>query len=66
VKYGTLPEHYPMVGRTLLKTFESFLKKDWTPEVKQAWVDAYEAITSLMLEGASYSEEILRLCMEDP
>ncbi|MEB3342071.1 globin family protein [Okeania sp.] len=52
VKYGALPEHYPLVGNSLLKTFEQYLKEDWTEEVKQAWVDAYGAITELMLKGA--------------
>ncbi len=52
VKYGAIREHYPMVGTTLLKTFESYLGVDWTLEVKQAWTDAYEAIASIMLEGA--------------
>ena len=52
VQYGTLGEHYPLVGAALLKTFESYLGSDWTPEVKQAWVDAYGSITELMLAGA--------------
>jgi hemoglobin-like flavoprotein len=50
--YGIVPEHYPMVGTSLLKTFETYLGDAWTPEVKQAWVDAYGAITGLMLTGA--------------
>jgi hemoglobin-like flavoprotein len=54
VNYGTIGEHYPIVGATLLKTFESYLGADWTPEVKQAWTDAYEAIASIMLEGAKH------------
>lgn len=61
VEYGALPEHYPLVGGSLLKTFEQYLKSDWTPEVKQAWVDAYGAITTLMLEGADYSEKDIEL-----
>ncbi len=61
VKYGVLPEHYPMVGETLLKTFSSYLKADWTLEVEQAWTSAYTAIASLMLEGAEYPQEILNL-----
>ena len=61
VKYGALPEHYPLVGNTLLKTFEQYLKQDWTPEVKQAWVDAYGLITQVMLEGADYSPEAVQL-----
>lgn len=55
VKYGALPEHYPLVGGALLQTFEQYLGADWTPGVKQAWVDAYGAITELMLDGADYS-----------
>ena len=61
VQYGAYPSDYPIVGAAILKTFEYYLGADWTPEVKQAWVEAYGAITSLMLEGADYSEEELKL-----
>ncbi|MCL6432772.1 MAG: flavohemoprotein [Leptolyngbyaceae cyanobacterium HOT.MB2.61] len=63
IAYGTLPEHYPLVGITLIKTFEFYLGKDWTPELQQAWADAYDAIAALMLEGASYSEEAIKLTL---
>ncbi|MBE9226676.1 flavohemoprotein [Phormidium sp. LEGE 05292] len=53
IKYGTVPEHYPLVGQALLTTFEQYLQQDWTLEVKQAWTDAFEAITDLMLQGAA-------------
>ncbi len=56
VKYGALPEHYPLVGNTLLKTFGEYLGDDWTPDVKEAWVGAYGVITEVMLDGADYSE----------
>lgn len=55
-RYGALREHYPVVGTALLKTLEAFLGSDWTPRVKQAWVDAYAEITRLMLEGATHCE----------
>jgi hemoglobin-like flavoprotein len=61
VKYGVLPQHYPLVGSSLLKTMASFAGTAWTPDVKQAWVDAYGVITSVMLEGADYAPEILAL-----
>ena len=61
VKYGALPAHYPLVGSALLQTFEQYLGSDWTPEVKQAWVDAYGAVTELMLDGADYSAEEVAL-----
>lgn len=57
VKYGALPEHYPLVGAALLATFEQYLKSEWTPEVKKAWVDAYGIIAEIMLDGADYSKE---------
>ena len=59
VQYGVLPEHYPMVGSTLLKTFSICLQEAWTPNTKQAWIDAYALVTQLMLEGAEYPVEIL-------
>jgi nitric oxide dioxygenase len=61
VKYGALPEHYPLVGAALLIAFEQYLKSEWTPEVKQAWVDAYGVITEIMLDGADYSQEEVAL-----
>jgi hemoglobin-like flavoprotein len=53
VKYGVLPEHYPIVGTILLETFADFLGDDWTPVYHDAWAQAYEAICAIMLEGAS-------------
>jgi hemoglobin-like flavoprotein len=41
------------VGAALLDTFALHLGEAWTPEVKEAWVEAYGAISSLMLEGAN-------------
>ena len=61
VKYGALPEHYPLVGSALLTTFEQYLKEKWTPEVKQAWVDAYGAISQIMLDGADYTQQEIAL-----
>ncbi|NET51708.1 MAG: globin [Merismopedia sp. SIO2A8] len=61
VKYGALPEHYPLVGSSLLKTFEQYLKDDWTAPTKQAWIDAYGLITEVMLEGADYSKDAVKI-----
>ena len=61
VKYGALPEHYPLVGSALLATFEQYLQEAWTPPVKQAWVEAYGAISEIMLDGADYSETEIAL-----
>jgi hemoglobin-like flavoprotein len=61
VQYGVLPQHYPMVGNSLLKAFEVTLGTAWTPDVQQAWIEAYGVVTQLMLEGLNYSSEQLNL-----
>ena len=58
VKYGVWPEHYPIVGTILLETFADFLGDDWTPEYHDAWVAAYEAICSIMLEGTTVAAPV--------
>ncbi|MBW4581962.1 MAG: flavohemoprotein [Tildeniella nuda ZEHNDER 1965/U140] len=57
LQYGVLPQHYPMVGSSLLKAFEATLGTAWTPDVQQAWTEAYGAVAQLMLDGANYSPE---------
>jgi hemoglobin-like flavoprotein len=66
VQYGALPEYYPLFGRSLLKAMATSLGERWTPQLQQAWVDAYVALTSLMLEGAEYSESATQLDPVEP
>ena len=61
VKYGVLLEHYPLVGSALLTTFEQYLGEKWTPKVKQAWADAYEVLSQIMIDGANYSQSDIAL-----
>jgi len=49
--YGIGASYYPMVGDSLLNTLSAFLDQDWTPEVKQAWTEAYGVISEAMLSG---------------
>jgi hemoglobin-like flavoprotein len=51
--YGVQPEHYPVVGAILLDTFAAFLGERWTPELRDAWAEAYQAVCSLMLAGTT-------------
>lgn len=53
VSYGAIPKYYQPVGEALLVTFEQYLEEDWNPQVKKAWLDAFRAITALMLKGAN-------------
>jgi hemoglobin-like flavoprotein len=52
VAHGILPEHYPLVGAVLLETFADFLGPHWTQAHHDAWVTGFEAVSSLMLQGA--------------
>jgi hemoglobin-like flavoprotein len=51
VSYGVRQQHYHMVGAVLLETFADFLGNHWTPAHHDAWVNGYEAVSSLMLQG---------------
>ena len=52
VDYNVEPEHYTYVGNALLRTLEAGLGDDFTPEVRQAWVEAYRLLASVMKEEA--------------
>jgi uncharacterized protein YjbI with pentapeptide repeats/hemoglobin-like flavoprotein len=56
ISYGAVAQYYPAVGKVLLATLEQYLQADWTPEVKEAWVEAFRLITSLMLK--KYGENV--------
>ncbi|MDA7979435.1 MAG: globin domain-containing protein [Pirellulales bacterium] len=55
VAYGAEEAHYPAVGATLLKSLRQTTRVLWTNELEQAWADAYQAVSSLMLQGATAS-----------
>jgi hemoglobin-like flavoprotein len=52
VSYGAKPEHYPVVGGTLLWTLEKGLGEAWTPEVADAWTTAYGTLSGYMISEA--------------
>jgi hemoglobin-like flavoprotein len=56
--YGAAPEHYPVVGECLLWTLGQGLGDEFTPEVKQAWTEAYGVLASTMIaaQAAAGSE----------
>ena len=49
--YGAKPEHYPVVGSTLLWTLEKGLG-DGTREVADAWTAAYGTLSGYMISEA--------------
>lgn len=57
VTYGIQPEHYQIVGTVLLETFGDLLGERWTPDYHQAWAEAYQVISGIMLDGAGTSTQ---------
>jgi hemoglobin-like flavoprotein len=52
VGYGARPEHYAVVGETLLWTLERGLGSHWTPQLAAAWTAAYTTLSGFMIEEA--------------
>ena len=55
IQYDTRPEHYPLVGQSLMKTLAHFAGDAWTPEVAAAWAAAYNLAAQVMVEAAAKS-----------
>ena len=53
VGYGVVPEHYAVVGASLLKTLEQGLGPAFTPATKEAWISVYGVMTKVMTEAAA-------------
>lgn len=56
---GTLREHYPLVGQALIETFAKYLGSEWDIATENAWLDAYNFISEVMLQGAQNPEAYL-------
>jgi len=46
--YGVKDEYYKTVGEALLWTLEQGLGRDFTPDVKDAWAEAYKLLSDIM------------------
>ncbi|MGU3360220.1 globin family protein [Methylobacterium sp. M6A4_1b] len=53
VSFGTQAAHYEPVGAALLWTLEQGLGPDFTPEVREAWVETYGLVASVMKAAAA-------------
>jgi len=51
VGYGVKEEDYATVGDALLWTLEQRLGEDFTPEVKEAWEEAYKLLSNVMINA---------------
>lgn len=52
VAYGVRREHYTPVGAALIWTLEQGLKDDFTPKTREAWMAAYNALSTAMIAAA--------------
>ena len=50
--YGVRPEHYTYVGNALLRTLKKGLGPEFTPELSDAWVDAFRMLAQVMKTAA--------------
>ena len=55
--YGVRAEHYSTVGEALLWTLEKGLGAAFTPAVRDAWIAAYDLVSSEMQQGARETAE---------
>jgi hemoglobin-like flavoprotein len=55
--YGVTDAHYETVGGALLWTLERGLGAAFSNEVKEAWLAAYQLMSSAMKEGAAQAQE---------
>ena len=50
--YGVEAEDYDKVGASLIRTLEKGLGEAFTPEVREAWLAAYAALSDVMIDAA--------------
>ena len=55
VGYKVEPSHYETVGSALIGTLEAGLGDDFTADVKEAWIETYGVMASVM-KTAAYGE----------
>ena len=53
VSFGTQAAHYEPVGAALLWTLEQGLGPDFTPAVREAWVETYTLVANVMKSAAA-------------
>ena len=57
VRYGALPEHYPVVGEVLIGSMAQVAGDAWTAEFEEAWNEAFAIVASVMIDGANSVDE---------
>jgi NAD(P)H-flavin reductase/hemoglobin-like flavoprotein len=55
-KFGTVADHYPAVGASLIATLRHFSGTSWTEDLARDWTEAYEVIAQVMTDAAAEDE----------
>lgn len=50
-KFGVEASYYPPMGHALIKTLEKFLGEHFTQEMKDAWLETYQALAYDMIRA---------------
>jgi hemoglobin-like flavoprotein len=58
VAYGARPEHYPLVGETLIAAMAAVSGDAWEPRFGSSWSAAFELVAGAMLAGAAEAERL--------
>jgi hemoglobin-like flavoprotein len=56
IAYGAQPEHYSVVGETLIAAMATIAGTAWLPEHESAWRDAFAVVAAAMLDGAKAAD----------
>jgi nitric oxide dioxygenase len=51
MRYGVCPQHFEVAGSALLWTLRQNLGESFTPQVRDAWVVAWDVIAAALLRG---------------
>jgi hemoglobin-like flavoprotein len=60
VVYGVKETHYATVGEALIATLAQALGPDFTPEARNAWIQVYGVLATVMKEAASMTPSELK------
>jgi nitric oxide dioxygenase len=56
VAYGATPEHYPIVGATLIASMAALAADEWKQDYETAWAAAFDIVAGAMIAGAQEAE----------
>ena len=51
-KFDVIAEHYEALGVALISAIRAFSGEAWTPDVEQAWTEAYSLVADTMIRAA--------------